>query len=154
MKGSRPDLETSASFLTTRMSKSNVYDWEKKKRIVIFIHCTLKENRAFGATNIDEIFTQVDASYMIHNDMKRYMRGTMTMGLGATDCRSSNKKSNTKPSIESQVVDTSDYMPYNIWYIMFMHHQGYLNKFNTFFQDNPSAMRMKMNGIKYFTGKS
>ena len=49
------------------------------------------------------------------------------------------------------MVDAREYLPYNIWYIMFMHHQGYLNKPNKFFQDNQSATRMEINGINSCT---
>ena len=43
-------------------------------------------------------------------------------------------------------------MPYSIWYIMFMHHQGNINKSNKLFQLNKSAMRMKINERNYCTG--
>ena len=52
------------------------------------------------------------------------------------------EKLNTKSSKESEIFSASDYVPYNIWYVMFMHHLGFLNKSNKFFQDNQSAMRM------------
>ena len=70
MKRPRPDLETVVDFLTTRASKSDVDDWEKLRRVLRFVHCTLEGKRAFGATNLNEIFTWVDASYAIHNDMQ------------------------------------------------------------------------------------
>ena len=70
----------------------------------------------------------------------------MSMLLGVTHCRSSKKTFNTKISTEAELVGTSDYFPYNIWYVMFMHHQGYLNKSKKFFQDNQNAMKMKLNG--------
>ena len=50
------------------------------------------------------------------------------------------------------MVGASDYFPYNIWYVMFMHHQGYLKKSSRFFQDNQSAMRMEVNGRNSWTG--
>ena len=51
----------------------------------------------------------------------------MSMGFCVTQCRSSKKKLNTKSSTESEIFGASDYIPYNIWYIMFMHHQSYVN---------------------------
>ena len=46
------------------------------------------------------------------------------MGLGVTHCRLTKKKLNTKSSMEAEIVGTIDYLPYNIWYVMFMHRQG------------------------------
>ena len=48
----------------------------------------------------------------------------------------------------------NDYVSYDIWYIMFMHHQGYLNRYNKIFQDNQSDMMMDMNGRNFCTGNS
>ena len=57
MNNSRPDLDTAMSFLTKRLSNIGVSDWENFRRILRFFHCNLKENRCFGATNLDKIFT-------------------------------------------------------------------------------------------------
>ena len=54
------------------------------------------------------------------------------MGLGVTHCRLSKQKLNTKSSTEAELVGASDYLPYNILYVMFMHDQGYLIKSNNF----------------------
>ena len=54
------------------------------------------------------------------------------MGLGITHFRYSKQKLNKKISTEAGLVDARYYVPYNIWYIMFMHHQGYLNNLNKF----------------------
>ena len=113
-----------------------------------------QRKRSFGATNLNKIFTWVDTSYAVHPDIKSQFGGTMSMGLGVTNCRSSKKKMNTKGSTESELVGVSDYLTYSIWYITFMHHQGYLNKSNKFFQDNQSSVRMEMNGRKSCTGNS
>ena len=60
----------------------------------------------------------------------------MFMGLGVTHCRSSKKKFDTKISTGLELADASNYVTYDIWYIMFMHHQGYLNKSNNVFRTN------------------
>ena len=58
----------------------------------------------------------------------------MYTGLGVSHGTSSKKKLNTKISTESELVGASDYGPYNIWYIMFINHQEYLNKYNRFYR--------------------
>ena len=100
------------------------------------------------------MFTWVDASYVVHHDMNSRTRGVMSIGLGVTHCRSSKQKLNTKSSTEADIVGASDYFPYNIWYVMFMRHQGYLDNSNRFFQDNQIATRMEVNGRNSCTGNS
>ena len=53
--------------------------------------CSLhpQRKRCFGATKLDDIFTWVDASYVLHHDMKSHNGGMISMGLGVTHCRSS-----------------------------------------------------------------
>ena len=70
-----------------------------------------QRQKSFGATNIDEIFTWVDASYAVNYDMKNDIGGTMSMGLGVTHRRSIKINLNTKISTESDLVSASDYIP-------------------------------------------
>ena len=46
-------------FLETKVSKSDVDKWEKPRRILWFVHYTLKEKN-LGETSLEEIFTCVD----------------------------------------------------------------------------------------------
>ena len=132
MKGSIPYLDTAMGFLTTRLSKSDVDNREKLRRMMRFFHCTLKEKICFGATSIDEIVTWVDTSYSVHHDINIHTGCMVSVGLGITHCRSSKQIFNTKSSTEAEIVGASDYLSYNICYVMFMHHQRYLNKYNNF----------------------
>ena len=100
MKSYRPDLETAVSFLMMRSSKSDVDGWGEFKRMLRFVHCALKEKRSFGATNLDEIFTFVGASYAVHHDTKSNTGGLLSMGLGVTHCRSSKQKLKMKSSTQ------------------------------------------------------
>ena len=80
--------------------------------------------------------------------------GAMSMGMGVTYCRSIKQKLNTKSSTGLALVDASDYVPYNICYIILMHHQWYLNKPNRFFQKNQITMSMEINGRNSCIGNS
>ena len=117
-----------------------------------FVHCTLKEKTCFGAMSLDKIFTWVEESYAVHHEMKSHTGGVMSMGLGVTHCIKIKTKLNTKSSTKAELVFTSGYLPYNIWYVMFMHYQGYLDKPNNFFQDKRSNMRMEVFGGNSCTG--
>ena len=68
--------------------------------------------------------------------------------------KSSKQKINTKSSTESEVVGMSEYIPYNIWLLMFLKAQGYKIVNNTIYQDNQSAILMEKNGRNSCTGNS
>ena len=48
MNISRTELETAVGLLTTRVSKSDIYNWEKLRRILRFVYLTLKEKDILG----------------------------------------------------------------------------------------------------------
>ena len=49
VKQARTDLETLVSFLTMRVTKSNVDNWKKIKRGITFVKNTIKDKRIIGA---------------------------------------------------------------------------------------------------------
>ena len=67
--------------------------------------------KGISRKNIDEILRWVDGSYEVCHTMKRQTEGAIYMGLGVTNCRSSNQKLNTKSSTKSELVNVSDYVP-------------------------------------------
>ena len=154
MKRARPDLETSIGHLCTRVTKSDEDDWKKLRRIIAWIKCTIEDKRIIGATSLCEIFTWIDAAYAVHDDMRSQTGGVISMGHGVLHCKSGKQKLNVKSSTEAELVASSDYVPYNLWLIMFMGQQGYPIKDNTLFEDNQSEIRMLKNGRNSCTGNS
>ena len=59
-----------------------------------------------------------------------------------------------KSSTGYELVGMGEYVPYKIWFVMFMSAQGYGIGNNVIYQDNQSAMRMEKNGRNSCTGKS
>ena len=86
--------------------------------------------------------------------MRSQTGGAMSMGHGILHCKSGKQKLNVKSSTEAELVGTSDYLPYNLWLIMFMGQQGYPIKNNILYQDNQSEIRMLKNGRNSCTGNS
>ena len=125
MKRARPDLETSVGFLCTRVSKSDDDDWKKLKRVIAYVQSTIDDVRIIGADSLSTIFTWIDAVYAVTADMKSQMGGAMSLGLGILHGKSSKQKLNVKRSTEVELVGVSDYLPYNIWLLMFMSEQVY-----------------------------
>jgi hypothetical protein len=154
MKRARPDLETTISFLMKRVSKSDTDDWKKLKRCLGFIKKTIEDRRILGADSLDTLYTWVDASHAIHMNMRGHTGGIISMGKGMLHCKSSTQKINTKSTTESELVGVSEYLPYDIWYILFFGAQGYKIKQNILFQDNESAIKMEINGRNSCTGNS
>ena len=64
------------------------------------------------------------------------------MGFGIIHGGAGKQKLNTKISTESELVGMSEYLPYNIWLVMFLEAHGYKIVNNTIYQDNKSAILM------------
>ena len=153
-KRARPDIETGVAFMTTRVSRSTEQDWKKLKRIITFLKYTIDDVRIIGAKGMDKIYTWVDAAFAVHGDMRSQTGGAMSFGYGMIHCKSSKQKLNTKSSTESELVGTSEYVPYNLWVLLFMTAQGYKPTKNVLFQDNMSTIKMLKNGRDSCTGNS
>ena len=60
----------------------------------------------------------------------------MSFGVGALHTKSTKQKLYTKSSTEAELVGVSEYLPYHIWLLNFLKHQGYNVKEKLLFQDN------------------
>ena len=156
-KRARPDIETTQSFLCRRVSKSDEDDWKKLKRCLSFLKSTIDDVRVIGAGSLSDIYTWIDASYAVHDNLRSHTGGAISMGYdahGIIHGKSSMQKLNVKSSTEAELVGVSEYIPYNIWLMMFLEAQGYGIKDNVIYQDNKSAILMETNGRTSCTGNS
>jgi hypothetical protein len=151
---SRLDTSLAVAFLTTRVSKSTEQDWLKLKRLLRYLNGTIDMPRIIGAHSLTEFKTWVDAAYAVHDDMKSHTGGVMSFGHGVVNAKSLKQKLNVKSSTEAEVVGASDYLPWVIWVVKFMHYQGFDMDSNIFYQDNLSAMKIEKNGRKSCGQKS
>ena len=64
--------------------------------------------------------------------MRGHTGGSISMGHGIMHGKASKQKIDVKSSTESKLVGMGEYVPYNMWFIMFMGTQGYskMNKYN------------------------
>ena len=69
MKRARPDIETTISFLSRRVSKSDEDDWKKLKRCLGFLKATINDILVIGAGSLTDIYTWIDASYAVHDNL-------------------------------------------------------------------------------------
>ena len=114
-KRARLDIELAISFLCTRVSKSKVQDWEKLRRLLSYLQCTLDMPRIIGANGFEFLQTYVDASYATHPDMKGYTGGAMKLGNVIVHNKCFKQKFNTKISTGTEVVGSSDYIGYTLF---------------------------------------
>ena len=153
-KRGRPDLEPTVAFLSTRVSCPTEEDWKKLERALAFLNKTKGDVRVIGCDSLKNLYTWIDASFAVHNNMRSHTGGTMSFGWGTIHAKSSKQKLNTKSSKEAEIVGLSEYLPYNIWLINFLAAQGYSIQDNVVFQDNQSAIRMERNGRNSCTRNS
>ena len=134
--------------MTTRLLKSDVDDWKKLERFLTWILNTI-EKMCYRSKGPGRFFTWIDAEYAVHATFRGHNGGTISMGYVLLHEMSSKKKINVNSSTEEKLVGVSEYLPYNIWFLMFMDAQGYVIKGNFIFQDNQSTTRMhKMVGTR------
>ena len=51
---------------------------------------------------------------------EEHTEGNMSMGIGKLHNKSSKQKFNTKSSTESEYVGVSEYLPYDLWQVIFL----------------------------------
>ena len=69
MKRKRPDIEPEVAYFTTPVSNINVDDCKTIKRCITFLKKRKEEKLIIGCFNLKELFTWVDASFAVHNNM-------------------------------------------------------------------------------------
>ena len=77
--------------------------------------------------------------------MRSHTGRLVTFGIGVTHAQSTTSKVNVKSATESEVVSAAEYLPFTLWFRCFMEAQGYKITKNTIYQDNKSAILMKIN---------
>ena len=86
---------------------------------------TIKDKIIIGAKTLTDLYKWIYAAYTVHNNMRGHTGGAISMGYGIMHGKASKQKINVKSSTESELVGMGKYVPYNIWFIMFMGAQGY-----------------------------
>ena len=86
--------------------------------------------------------------------MKSHTGGATSFGRGIICSKSSKRKINANSSTKAELVGFCDFLPYPLWLLLFLKHQGYTLDKNVIFQDNESAVRLEKNGRNSCTGNS
>ena len=142
----RPDILLAVVFLASRVSKATLQDQSKLKRLLEYLYGTYDLPLILGADDIQTMYTFVDASYAVHDDMKSHTGGVITFGHGRIACKSAKQKVVSKSSTEAELVGASEYLPSTIWVQYFLQAQGFPHRNSYLEQDNQSAIRLERNG--------
>ena len=81
---------------------------------------TIDDTRKTGTKSLSHLFTWIDVSYAVHDNMRSHMGGMMSMGIGLIHGKSSMNKINTKGTTEAELMSVVKYLPYNILIVHFM----------------------------------
>ena len=82
MKRSHSDMELAINFLCTRVSKSDVDDWEKLKRELPFLRDAIDDERIIGSEQLGERFVWINRNHAVYPNMRGHTRGSMSFGIG------------------------------------------------------------------------
>ena len=88
----------------------------------------------------------IDASHACHENMRGQTGGCITMGKGVLHAQSSKQTQNSKSSTKTELIGSSDYLPYALWYIYFSRSQGHEIKYTILYQDSKSTIKLLKNG--------
>ena len=86
---------------------------------------TIDDKRIIEADSLTYVYTWIDAAYAIHSDKRSHNGGSIYMRHGVLHKKESVQRLNTKISREAQVVGMSEYLPYSLYLMIFLHGQVY-----------------------------
>ena len=96
----------------------------------------------------------IDASYVVHPDMRGHTGATMTMGHGSAFSGAWKQKLVTRSSMESEVVGVYDVLPYILSTQKLIESHGVTIAKTTIYQDNMSLILLERNGHQSSTKRT
>jgi hypothetical protein len=146
-KRTRPDIILTVGFLTTRVTCSTEQDMDKLVQLLRYISGTKEKGLTLSSQQRMVVTGSVDASCGVHADFKSHTGGTISLGGGVVDAKSSKQKLNSKSSTEAELIAVSDYLSKLIWTRNFLIEQGHTEVGPVILQqDNMSAIALAEKG--------
>jgi hypothetical protein len=145
-KRARLDMSLAIAFLTTQVRSPNIEDWEKLHHLMEYLRGDRERPLILGADNEEMLMRYVNASFVVHPNMRKHTGGGMTLGRGFPISVSTKQKLNTKSSTESELDGVDNMMPFILWTCYFLLSQGYGVIENLLLQDNKSLILLERNG--------
>ena len=82
MKPSRPDIEPTVGFLSSRVKLPDKDDWHKLKRQICWLKGTVEDVRIIGADNLHKMIVMIDSAHAVHANMRGQTGGVTSFGTG------------------------------------------------------------------------
>jgi hypothetical protein len=143
----RCDIQTTVSFLTTRVQEPDEDDWGKLKRVIKYLNGTRYLKLTLSANSMNfVIHWYIHGSHQVRKDCRGQVGSLVTFGKGAVSSSSNKMKCNMKSSMETEIILLGDKLSDAIWMRYFIECQGYDIDECVIFQDNMSALSMEKNG--------
>ena len=111
----RPDLQVAVAFLCKRVKAPNIGDWKKLGRMIRYVRATIHLPLILGSDGSGNMVWSIDASFVVHMDMKSNTGYCLTLGLGTPISGSQSQKINTRSSTESEIVGVDNIISYVEW---------------------------------------
>jgi len=117
----------------------DVDDYKKLTRVMKYLRNTASLPLVMEAKNLNAVEWWVDASFVVHPNMRSHTACVMMLGAGAVYASLTKQKLNTRSSTEAELVGLYDAMPQILWTRKFLAVQGFDNRDSIIHQDNQSA---------------
>jgi hypothetical protein len=114
------DVQTTVTFLTTRIKKPDEDDWGKLKRLMRYLRVTKHKKLELTVDNISFLKWWVDADCC-----KGHTGAMMSLGKGAMISFLHKHKLNVRSSTEGELVSIHDALSTILWARYFIESQGY-----------------------------
>jgi hypothetical protein len=154
-KRARPDIQTPVAFLCTRVTKPDVDDYKKLRRMICYLRDTKPLCLTLETEDLQVIkWSVLDASFAVHEDTRSHTGAMMSLGEGLIYSASIQYKLTMKSSTKAGLVAVDDAMPMVLWTRQFLEGQGYTIIDNIVCQDNQSTMLLEKNGQQSSTNRT
>ena len=145
-KRTRPDILTAVALFTKRVLKPQRDDYDKLSRTIKYVRGTQHMGIIFEVHEPIHVTAYIDASFVIHPDMKSHTGSVVTLGKGTIYAKSRTQRLMTKSSTEAELVALSDAANQVIWTRNLLESQGYPQPPALVYQDNQSTIQLICNG--------
>ena len=79
-------------FLCTRVRNQSLDDWKKLQQVLGWVEATIDDVRIIGASNLEQIYTWIDASYAVHMDMRGHTGDAISTSYGLIHAQAGKQK--------------------------------------------------------------
>jgi hypothetical protein len=111
----RPDIATTISFLTTRVSGPTMEDWNKLRKLMSYISGTIDHGILYRRGKPAALTAYIDASHGCHRDGSSRTGIVITLGGGAVCFKSTKQRTVTLSSTEAELVALTEGSSYVMW---------------------------------------